>query len=81
MADRCLMPHQLDKMGFHMGRQLLLSGFLLVMLQVVTQTQARPQVTSEDYQFKSECFIPPTGCDHSGRRGDRGGGQAGGRWR
>nr|XP_016925076.1 antennal-specific protein OS-C isoform X1 [Drosophila suzukii] len=30
-------------MGFHMGRQLLLSGFLLVMLQVVTQTQARPQ--------------------------------------
>ncbi|XP_016976268.1 antennal-specific protein OS-C isoform X3 [Drosophila rhopaloa] len=30
-------------MGFHMARQLLLSGFLLVMLQVVTQTQARPQ--------------------------------------
>ncbi|KMZ02110.1 antennal-specific protein OS-C isoform X3 [Drosophila sechellia] len=30
-------------MGFHMGRQLLLSGFLLVMLQMVTQTQARPQ--------------------------------------
>ncbi|XP_017002480.2 antennal-specific protein OS-C isoform X3 [Drosophila takahashii] len=30
-------------MGFHMVRQLLLSGFLLVLLQVVTQTQARPQ--------------------------------------
>ncbi|XP_050745435.1 antennal-specific protein OS-C isoform X3 [Drosophila biarmipes] len=30
-------------MGFHMGRQLLLCGFLLVLLQVVTQTQARPQ--------------------------------------
>ncbi|KAH8351128.1 hypothetical protein KR084_005911 [Drosophila pseudotakahashii] len=30
-------------MGFHMGRQLLLSGFLLVLLQVATQTQARPQ--------------------------------------
>ncbi|XP_001979244.3 antennal-specific protein OS-C isoform X2 [Drosophila erecta] len=30
-------------MGFHMGRQLLLSGFLLVMLQVLSQTQARPQ--------------------------------------
>ncbi|XP_016925076.3 antennal-specific protein OS-C isoform X1 [Drosophila suzukii] len=43
MAGRCLIPHQVDKMGFHMGRQLLLSGFLLVMLQVVTQTQARPQ--------------------------------------
>ncbi|XP_017119532.1 antennal-specific protein OS-C isoform X1 [Drosophila elegans] len=30
-------------MGFHVGRQLLLSGLLLVMLQVVTQSQARPQ--------------------------------------
>ncbi|XP_015047494.2 antennal-specific protein OS-C isoform X2 [Drosophila yakuba] len=43
MAAGCVSPNQVDKMGFHMGRQLLLSGFLLVMLQVLSQTQARPQ--------------------------------------
>ncbi|KAH8241210.1 hypothetical protein KR032_002511 [Drosophila birchii] len=37
-------------MGFHVGRQLLLSGFLLVLLQVLTETQARPQdvITGEE---------------------------------
>ncbi|XP_017021412.1 antennal-specific protein OS-C isoform X1 [Drosophila kikkawai] len=37
-------------MGFHVGRQLLLSGFLLVLLQVLSQTQARPQdvITGEE---------------------------------
>jgi len=52
MAGRCVSPNQVDKMGFHMGRQLLLSGFLLVMLQMVTQTQARPQVIDEYNQFE-----------------------------
>ncbi|KAH8293407.1 hypothetical protein KR054_000200 [Drosophila jambulina] len=37
-------------MGFHLGRQLLLSGFLLVLLQVLIETQARPQdvITREE---------------------------------
>ncbi|KAH8247477.1 hypothetical protein KR038_005002 [Drosophila bunnanda] len=37
-------------MGFHVGRQLLLSGFLLVLLQVLTESQARPQdvITGEE---------------------------------
>ncbi|XP_020809694.1 antennal-specific protein OS-C isoform X3 [Drosophila serrata] len=41
---------QFDAMGFHVGRQLLLSGFLLVLLQVLTETQARPQdvITGEE---------------------------------
>nr|NP_001163543.1 Os-C, isoform B [Drosophila melanogaster]ACZ94840.1 Os-C, isoform B [Drosophila melanogaster] len=50
-------------MGFHMGRQLLLSGFLLVMLQMVTQTQARPQDVITVAGEETEVVIKREGDD------------------
>ncbi|XP_017056862.1 antennal-specific protein OS-C isoform X3 [Drosophila ficusphila] len=48
-------------MGFHMGRQLLLCGFLLVMLQVVTQSQAKPQDVITVAGEETEVVIKPDG--------------------